>query len=311
MGRSRNFRKRIDAISRGREPEPGGSDKNAEQAGKPIDPGSSPLPGAILYRRDVPLRAGTKRRRWSPPVGEPVILEEVVPGVEVRSPRGGKAYFVAMRLCDLAGRWHSLCDSFGKCFAHTKSGLHTRLSRVCEPQALLPQDVMFMDIETTGLSNTALFLIGTMEWEGGDLAVRQLLARNYAEEPAVISLFRERLADKKLLVTFNGKSFDLPYVRVRAAATGVEFGAVPPHFDLLHECRRAWGGMLPDCRLQTLESRICGRPRLGDIPGNEIPEAYHAFVRTGNAAQIVDILKHNALDLATMAELMLRFPAGT
>ena len=57
-----------------------------------------------------------------------------------------------------------------------------------------------------------------------------------------------------------------------------------------------------------MESHICGRARHGDIPGAEIPEAYHAFVRTGDAAMIVEILRHNMLDLVTMADIMARLP---
>jgi len=60
--------------------------------------------------------------------------------------------------------------------------------------------------------------------------------------------------------------------------------------------------------LQTLEWHVCQRMRYDDIPGSEIPDAYHAFVRSGNAGQIATILKHNKLDLITLADLMTRFP---
>ena len=55
---------------------------------------------------------------------------------------------------------------------------------------------------------------------------------------------------------------------------------------------------------------MCRRPRCGDIAGSEIPDAYHAYVRTEDATQIVDILKHNMLDLVTLADLMSRLPAS-
>ena len=63
-----------------------------------------------------------------------------------------------------------------------------------------------------------------------------------------------------------------------------------------------------DDKLQTLEHRVCGRRRSGDIPGAEIPAAYHAFVRTGNAAEMSLIIKHNRLDLLTLAELLTKLP---
>jgi uncharacterized protein YprB with RNaseH-like and TPR domain len=136
--------------------------------------------------------------------------------------------------------------------------------------------------------------------------VRQFLARNYAEESAVIASFGETLAACRALVTFNGKSFDVPYIRTRAVANGVPFSCGLGHVDLLHVARRTWRSVLPNCKLQTLETMVCGhQPRYGDIPGSEIGDAYHAFVRTGNAWQIAQILKHNMLDLVTLAEILM------
>jgi hypothetical protein len=180
---------------------------------------------------------------------------------------------------------------------------------MCGREGFLPDDVLFVDLETTGLGSTPLFLIGTMGWEGGGLVVRQYFARNYAEEPAVVRLFLDLLRRKPLLVSFNGKSFDMPYVRVRAAANGLPYVEPANHFDLLHVSRRIWRGYLPDCRLQTLERHVCGRTRTGDIPGADIPQAYHDFVRTGDARQMGECLRHNRLDLITLADLMVRLPA--
>ena len=166
-----------------------------------------------------------------------------------------------------------------------------------------------MDLESTGLAGTPLFMIGVMTWEDGGLVVRQYFARDYSEERAVIGLFLAMLKGKELLVSFNGKSFDVPYVRVRAAATGLRLESAPAHLDLLHASRRAWKHVLPNCKLQTLEARICGRVRHGDIPGADIPDAYHTFVRTTNAYQMVRVLEHNRLDLITLADLLVRLPA--
>ncbi len=79
------------------------------------------------------------------------------------------------------------------------------------------------------------------------------------------------------------------------------------HFDLLHASRKRWRGQVPNCRLQTLERLICGRHRVGDIPGREIPQAYHDYVRHGRLDQVPSILHHNALDLVTLLQLMLVF----
>ncbi|NIM71370.1 MAG: exonuclease, partial [Xanthomonadales bacterium] len=61
-----------------------------------------------------------------------------------------------------------------------------------------------------------------------------------------------------------------------------------------------------DCRLQTVERYVCGRRRVGDVPGAQIPEVYHRFVETGDARLVAPILRHNAQDLVTVAEVLLK-----
>ena len=138
----------------------------------------------------------------------------------------------------------------------------------------------------------------------------QLLARDYTEEAASLSHFVTMLDASKVIVSFNGKSYDLPYIRDRCLFLGVPFRLRQAHIDMLHVGRRIWGRQLPNCKLQTLEQYICRRTRQGDIPGAEIPNAYHRFVKSGNAVQMRDILYHNALDLLTTTEVLLRVVEG-
>ena len=167
------------------------------------------------------------------------------------------------------------------------------------------RDLLFMDLETTGLGGSPLFLIGLMFGHEGALVIDQLIARDYSEERAALRTFHETAERFGVLVSFNGKSFDWPQIVDRSYATGIPFrpwqGA---HVDLLHEARSRWKGKFVNCKLQTLETYICRRRRVGDIPGDQIPQAYHDFVRTGNAWQMKSILHHNALDLVTMAQLL-------
>jgi uncharacterized protein YprB with RNaseH-like and TPR domain len=261
----------------------------------------------VLYRRAIP-RSEPRAERAPRPSGEPVSLEQAVDGVEATSAHGGCALLVENRLRELDAREARLCELFRSGVERVDSPLCRRISSVTEMEALEPGDFVFVDVETTGLASAPLFLIGTMVWEDEGLLARQYFARDYSEEAAVTSLFIEAARGKRVLVSFNGKSFDLPYIRARAAANGVEFAISPVHFDLLHECRRAWKEVLPDCKLQTLERSICSRVRESDIPGCEVPDAYHAFVRTENAAEIAAILRHNLLDLVTLAELAVKLP---
>ncbi|MFH1007042.1 MAG: ribonuclease H-like domain-containing protein [Candidatus Latescibacterota bacterium] len=259
----------------------------------------------IIYHRDLP-RTDPHGLLYGAEQGGGISLEEAVPGEEVHTERG-KAFLVSARVDDL-DEAALFSRNFEERISPEDSAFCQRVAATVDPQKLALDDLIFVDIETTGLSSSPLFLIGTMIWETDGFEVRQFLARNYAEEAAVISLFLETCLPRKLLVTFNGKSFDFPYIRTRAAANGIPFDLAPAHFDLLHECRRIWKDVLPDCKLQTLETHVCKRPRYGDIPGSQIPDAYHAYVRTENAHQIAEILRHNMLDLITLADLMARFP---
>jgi uncharacterized protein YprB with RNaseH-like and TPR domain len=259
----------------------------------------------IIYRRDIPRQSPRPpaRRRSGPPV----ILEQSIEGIEMRHTHG-KGFVVTTRADDLEPV-QPISTRFEELLATETSGLYARVNTVCTPTRIAPQDIIFMDVESTGLGNSPLFLIGIMIWNGSVFEIQQFFARNYAEEAAVVAFFLDACSAKKLLITFNGKSFDFPYIRARAATTSVPFTIDPYHLDMLHVCRRIWKKRLPNCKLQTLETFICKRRRHGDIPGSEIPDAYHEYVRSSDAWQMVDVLKHNLLDLLTMADLMNRFPA--
>ncbi|MBS3821695.1 MAG: hypothetical protein GVY16_10450 [Planctomycetes bacterium] len=189
-------------------------------------------------------------------------------------------------------------------------GARQRFDEIEAPAALChvadggPEDVLFMDTETCGFSGCPIFLVGVMFCRNGQLIFEQFLARDYAEEPPILQAFADHLASHRVLVTFNGKSYDMNMIRDRSVFHGLSLPEEPPHLDLLHASRRRWKRDLPNCRLQTLERFICGRRRQGDIPGSQIPDAYHQFVQTADASAVRDILHHNLLDLLTMVELL-------
>lgn len=170
--------------------------------------------------------------------------------------------------------------------------------------------MLFLDLETCGLSAAPVFLAGTMHWNGEDFVLRQYFARDYAEEPALLAAVHEQAKGFDLLVTFNGKSFDAPFLASRALTHGVPLSLPRSHFDLLHAARRRWKLDLPDCRLQTLESRVCRRRRTGDVPGSEVPGLYHDYVKRGDPWRLVPVFHHNLLDVITMADILHALCAG-
>ncbi|QDS97354.1 ribonuclease H-like domain-containing protein [Adhaeretor mobilis] len=172
-----------------------------------------------------------------------------------------------------------------------------------------PGKQLLLDLETCGLSGSALFLVGLLREVEETLTVELLLARDYGEEAAVLTSLWDRVKPDTILATFNGKSFDWPMVTDRTTRHRL-FGGKrlpqPVHIDYLHIARRRWRGQFANCKLQTLERHICGRTRTGDIPGSQIPAAYEQFVRTGFEREMDAILLHNAIDLITLLDLGMR-----
>jgi uncharacterized protein YprB with RNaseH-like and TPR domain len=166
------------------------------------------------------------------------------------------------------------------------------------------EHALFLDLETGGLSASPVFLAGTMHWNGSDFVLRQYFARHYGEEAALLEGLSELTGAFEFLVTFNGKSYDVPFLHHRALLHGVSLRLPVGHVDILHASRRRWRGEYADCRLQTLERQVCRRRRAGDVPSDEVPALYHDFVRNGDPYRLVPVFHHNLLDVITMAEIL-------
>ena len=163
---------------------------------------------------------------------------------------------------------------------------------------------LFLDLETGGLSASPVFLAGTMHWNGEDFVLRQYFARHYGEEAALLEGLSELAREFEFLVTFNGKSYDVPFLMNRAVLHGVILKLPVGHLDILHASRRRWRGEFQDCRLQTLERQVCRRRRSGDVPSDEVPGVYHDFVRNGDPYRLIPVFHHNMLDVITMVEIL-------
>ena len=175
------------------------------------------------------------------------------------------------------------------------------------PQAAMPapERLVFLDTETTGLAGgtgTCAFLIGIGTVEGTEFTVRQFFLRDYPEEKAILQALAEILESFDGLVTYNGKTFDVPLLETRYALARLKspFGRLL-HLDALHPSRRLWRLRLESCRLTDLESAVLGIGREGDVAGSEIPGIYFDYLRTGDARGLQPVFYHNALDIITLA----------
>ncbi|MCD6288282.1 MAG: ribonuclease H-like domain-containing protein [Candidatus Hydrogenedentes bacterium] len=166
----------------------------------------------------------------------------------------------------------------------------------------------FIDTETTGLAGgtgTYAFMIGVGRFTTDDVfEVRQFFMRDFDEEESMLVSLAEYLDDVSSLVTYNGKSFDVPLLKTRFISTRLRFDLDElPHFDLLHAARRLWKRRLDDCSLNNIERHVLGVARHGDVPGSLIPRLYFDYLRSRDARPLVPAFRHNRVDVLSMVSL--------
>lgn len=173
-----------------------------------------------------------------------------------------------------------------------------------------PARALFLDTETTGLSGgagTVAFLVGLGRIEGREFVVRQFLMPGYASESLLLTRVNEVAAGCDTVVTFNGKSFDVPLLQSRHIMCRMDCPiAQMRHFDLIHPARRAWKLRLKDCSLSNLEEKVLSMHREHDLPGSEVPERYFSFLKTGDISLLTDIVDHNRQDIVSLSTLLIR-----
>lgn len=199
------------------------------------------------------------------------------------------------------------------------------LSRKTRAALQDPEKWLFLDTETTGLAGgtgTYAFLIGLAWWDAGGLQVEQFFMRDFAEEHSLLQEFSQRVAERPVLVTFNGKSFDWPLLENRFTMTrSIAVPKLAAHLDLLHPARALWKLRLGSVRLVELERRVLDAPRLGwhrenDVASALIPQFYFDYLRGGPVEPLVGVVRHNQMDLRGLAALfckintLLSEPAG-
>jgi uncharacterized protein YprB with RNaseH-like and TPR domain len=171
-----------------------------------------------------------------------------------------------------------------------------------------PEQFAFIDTETTGLSGgtgTIAFMVGAGRFEPDGFRLAQFFMREPGEEPALLHALEEFLSPAETVVSFNGKSFDLPLLHTRYTANSRTFPlGSHAHLDLLHLARRLWRDRLPDRSLGYLEEHILGQTRTeADTPGWMIPQLYFDYLRSRDATPMAGIFYHNAMDILTLAAL--------
>jgi len=172
-----------------------------------------------------------------------------------------------------------------------------------------PADLVFFDLETTGLSGgsgTVAFLAAFGSFlEDGSMSVRQYFMDDYPSEPLFLECLDAEFAAFKVVVTYNGSSFDLPLYSVRRTMNGLGPAAPMLHVDVLHTARRLWRRTVGNCSLGSIETTALGIERVDDVPGAEVPEVWFDFLRNGRTARLARVFLHNELDVRSLAALFM------
>ena len=171
-----------------------------------------------------------------------------------------------------------------------------------------PTRFLFLDTETTGLARgagTYVFLVGVGRIDGDRFCVRQYFLRDLDEEPAMLADLVQHLNALAGVVTFNGRTFDLPLLATRLVLNRISFPLDSlPHLDLLPITRRLWRARLGQCSLNHVERHLLGHRRdQNDIPGWLVPILYRDYLRTRDPALLEGIFYHNLHDILSMVSL--------
>ena len=175
------------------------------------------------------------------------------------------------------------------------------------PPDLCPEDILFLDTETTGLAGgagTVAFLVGLGYFTGGGFAVEQVLMRDYGQESELLRTVSSVAGRFTALCTFNGRTFDAPLLASRFVMHRISARLPDVHADVLYPARRLWKLRLKSCTLSNLEEQLLHVKREDDLPGAEVPQTYFRYLRDGDFAPIERILAHNRQDIVSLAQLL-------
>lgn len=194
-------------------------------------------------------------------------------------------------------------------FAHIDTRLFGYAAKNPSPIEAHFEEFAFIDTETTGLAGgtgTYVFLIGVGFFESDRFVLRQILLPDFSAESAFLAFLFTLLDKKKVLVSFNGKSYDIPLLQSRLVMNKMpQVLSTFAHYDLLHISRRLWRKHTP-CNLSSLENTVLGMYRQDDILGAAIPQVYFDFLSHRNWSSLKLILKHNAMDILSLVALSVK-----
>lgn len=169
------------------------------------------------------------------------------------------------------------------------------------------EEAVFLDIETTGLSpmRSFIYLIGLVfiDLKKVTMHITQLIAEDRDEEEEILKLTKEKLKGYKTVVTYNGNSFDLPFIAKRSERYGIE-PIVMDSFDMYEKLRLHKDTLKLDGLKQKNIEKKLGITREDRYNGGECISFYKDYVKNKNQESFDRFVLHNYDDLLYMPATM-------
>ncbi len=175
-------------------------------------------------------------------------------------------------------------------------------------QNFLTEDMLLFDIETTGLSPTrdAVYCIGCGYCVKETAFVELFFAERPNEEAEVLRAFFTLAVSFPTLVTFNGTTFDLPFLEKRAELLCGEepLLAATNHIDLYREAKALRNLLcLPSYRQKDIECFL-GCAREDERSGKELIDLWLRYSDSPDPELLRQLLLHNRDDVRGMFDLI-------
>ncbi len=223
---------------------------------------------------------------------------ESLPGAHVENSAAGEVFYV--------DSFYDLPYLHGDILLTSSSAALNELTANIACFAKDLSGALFFDLETTGLAGgtgTLPFMIGAGRLTGNSFQIRQYFVRTPAGEAAMLAHFMAFLGSSSL-VSFNGKTFDLPLLISRLILNRLAGDLENrPHLDLIHLSRRLWRTRLKECNLKRLEECVMGINRSDDVDGGEVPQIYFDYLHGRPAPLMERVFYHNKIDILTLLAL--------
>ena len=169
------------------------------------------------------------------------------------------------------------------------------------------EEAVFLDIETTGLSpmRSFIYLIGLVfiDLKEMTMHITQIIAEDRDEEEEILKLMKERLKGYKTVVTYNGNSFDLPFIAKRSERYGIEPIGMDS-FDMYEKLRLHKDTLKLDGLKQKNIEKKLGITREDRYNGGECISFYKDYVKNKNQESFDRFVLHNYDDLLYMPATM-------